>query len=252
MNNKINIGGILFDNVDMTQALNIMEKRIKVYKGEETSFLCVANQDTISRIQTVPGLTKESINESFLTIPDGYSIIYAAKFLRTPLKERIAGPDLMQKFIEISAKKGYKIYFLGAKDGIAQKMAEVFLNKYPDLKISGIYSPCFGEFSERENRKMIDMVNKSKTHVLWVSFGCPKQEKWILYNKNKLHIPITVGIGAAFDFHSGNIKRAPLFMQNLGLEWFYRFLQEPVRLWKRYFLGGIRFVITIIKQKNSE
>ena len=131
-------------------------------------------------------------------------------------------------------------------------MSEILLKKYPKLKISGIYSPPFGKFSEQENKKIIGMINKSKTDVLWVSFGCPKQEKWILENKEKLNVSISAGIGAAFDFLSGRVKRAPKIIQRLKLEWFYRFLHEPYRLFERYFIGGFKFAKIIIKQKYSK
>jgi N-acetylglucosaminyldiphosphoundecaprenol N-acetyl-beta-D-mannosaminyltransferase len=157
----------------------------------------------------------------------------------------------MEKFIEISAEKGYKNYFLGAAPGIAIKMAERFLVKYPKLKICGIYSPPFGDFTEKENKKIIDLVNGTKPDILWVSFGCPKQEKWILENASKLQAKIAAGVGAAFDFFSGNVKRAPLFVRKARLEWFYRVLKEPGRLWKRYFFGGFKFMKIIINQKSS-
>ena len=128
-------------------------------------------------------------------------------------------------------------------------MADNFKRQYPDIKICGIYSPPIMDFTKQENNKIINMVNKAKPDVLWVSFGCPKQEKWILENKNKLNTPIAVGIGAAFDFYSGNVKRAPLIIQKIGLEWLYRITQEPQRLWKRYFFGGINLIKCILKQK---
>lgn len=247
---KVNIGGLFFDNVNLDEAINIMEKRIKEYNGKETLLLCVANQDVINRLKFFNGYGSQKINNgSFLIIPDGYSVIYAAKFLGIPLKERVAGPDLMEKFIKVASDKCYKNFFLGAKEGVADKMSNIFLKKYPGLKISGIYSPPFGEFSKDENEKIINMVNKSSPDILWVSFGCPKQEKWILENREKLNVPISVGIGAAFDFLSGSIKRAPKIVQRLRMEWFYRFLQEPSRLWRRYFIGGFKFAKIIIKQK---
>jgi N-acetylglucosaminyldiphosphoundecaprenol N-acetyl-beta-D-mannosaminyltransferase len=249
---KINIGGLFFDNVNMSEAINLMEKRINEYKGRESSLLCVANQDIINKVKIIRDLTFKRINEgSFLIIPDGNSIVYASKLLGTPLKERVAGPDLMERFIEVAANKGYRNFFLGAKEGVAWKMGESFLKKFPNLKISGIYSPPFGDFSKNENEKIINMVNKSKSDILWVSFGCPKQETWILNYKEKLNVPISAGIGAAFDFLSGRVKRAPKIIQKLKLEWFYRFLQEPFRLWERYFIGGFRFIKIIIQQKYS-
>ena len=249
---KINICGILFDNVTMDQAISAMEEKIKNHKNNESSgFLFVANQDIINRMQKIKELTLDGLNEAFLTIPDGYSIVYAAKFLKTPLKERVTGPDLMEKFMELSNSKSYKHFFLGAKEGVGQKLKDNFLAKYPQIKIVGVYSPPFcDEFSIEENQKIIDMINNSYADVLWVSFGCPKQEKWILQNKDKIKTPISVGIGAAFDFHSGNLKRAPKWVQNLRMEWFYRFLQEPKRLWKRYFVGGFNFLTLLLKEKK--
>ena len=252
MRNRVNVGGVLFDNVNMSEAVFVMEKKIKEYNGRGTELLCVANQDSIRRIPEVDGLDHNEINQSFLIIPDGFSIVVASKLLGSPLKERVTGPDLMKKFIEISANKGYKNFFLGAKDGIAFKMVNLFKDKYPSLKVAGIYSPPFGEFSKDENEKIINMINESKADILWVSFGCPKQEKWIIENKDKINVPISAGVGAAFDFHSGNKKRAPLFMQKIGLEWFYRFLQEPLRMWNRYFVGGIKFISIILKQKKEQ
>lgn len=247
---KINIGGLFFDNFDLNEVIYLMEKRIREYKENHTLLVCAANQDIINKSQFPGKLSSKLINEgSLLIIPDGYSIVFASKFLGTPLKERVAGPDLMEKFIEVSSKKGYKNFFLGAKEGVAQKMKENFLKKYPNLNVSGVYSPPFEEFSDNDNKKIIEMVNESKSDVLWVSFGCPKQEKWILENKDKINIPISAGIGAAFDFLSGNIKRAPKIMQKLRLEWFYRLFKEPFRLWERYFFGGFKFMKIIIKQK---
>lgn len=248
--NKVNVGGLLFDNVDIDEAVKLIEKRIKNYKNKGTSLLCAANQDIINRIRNSGDFNSQKINSgSFLIIPDGYSIVYASKFIGTPLKSRVAGPDLMEKFIEKASEKGYKNFFLGAKKGVSKKMSDILLKKYPGLKICGIYSPPFGEFTVRENEKIISLVNKSKADVLWVSLGCPKQEKWILENKERLNVPVSAGIGAAFDFLSGNIRRAPKIIQRLRLEWFFRFLQEPSRLWERYFIGGFMFMRTILKQK---
>ncbi len=174
----------------------------------------------------------------------------ASRFLeRGGLKERVAGPDLMNEFMKVANIKKYSNFFLGAAPGIARKMADNFLASFPKLKIAGIYSPPFGDFTRQENAKMIKTINAAKPDVLWVSFGCPKQEKWILDNMDRIRVPVSVGIGAAFDFHSGNLRRAPLLIQNMKLEWLYRLLQEPKRLWKRYFIGGFNFACIIMRQK---
>ena len=248
---RINIGGLLFDNVNIDEAVSIFKNRIDTYV-RECSFCLVANQDIINRKGNYPDLSDDKLNRSFLTFADGYSIVYASKYLGTPLKERVAGPDFMDRFIDFSQEYGYKHFFLGAEEGVAQRMADNFIKRYPSIKIAGIYSPpFFREFPEDENNKIIEIINNSECDVLWVSFGCPKQERWIINNVDRLKIPIAAGVGAAFDFHSGVVRRAPIFFQKARLEWLFRLFQDPLRLWERYFNGGIKFAKTVIKQKKS-
>jgi N-acetylglucosaminyldiphosphoundecaprenol N-acetyl-beta-D-mannosaminyltransferase len=255
MLNKVNVGGILFDNVNMNEAVNIMENKIIQYsldKHNNNSLLLVANQDILNKIDKLDGLTLGNLNKSFLIVPDGNSIIIASRILKTPLKERVAGPDLMDEFLKNTQLKNYTHFFLGSKDEVLIKLKENLLLKYPELKIIGSYSPPICKsFSDEENNKIINMINNVKPDVVWVSFGCPKQESWIIKNYLSINVPILAGIGAAFDFHSGNLKRAPKWMRALKIEWFYRLIQEPKRLWKRYFLGGINFIKIILKQKKE-
>lgn len=251
--NRINVGKIFFDNVTIKEAVSIIKNRISNYNGDnENSQLLVANQDIINKLGTLQDLNANELNKSFLTIADGYSIVYASKYLGTPLKERVTGPDLMKEIINISEIENYRHFFFGAKDGVAKQMASNFLKEYPNLKIVGIESPPFRKLSKDENNQINSMINKSKCDILWVSLGCPKQEIWILQNKSNLNVPVIAGVGAAFDFYSQNVKRAPKWVQNLRLEWFYRILKEPRRLWKRYFVGGFKFFATIKKQKKQK
>lgn len=249
---RVNVGGLLFDNVNMHEALLRVQDKIEHSElfVDESALLMAANQDIFNHIGKYKNLSLERLNRAFLIIPDGYSIVLGAKYLGAPLKERVAGPDLMNEFMAISAQRGYRNFFLGAAEGVAAKMAEIFQEKYPALRISGVYSPPFGDFSEAEKNKIKNMINESNSDVLWVSFGCPKQEWWILENEAELDVPVIAGVGAAFDFHSGNKKRAPLFMQKLKIEWLYRLLQEPGRLWKRYFIGAKIYFRILNKQKK--
>jgi N-acetylglucosaminyldiphosphoundecaprenol N-acetyl-beta-D-mannosaminyltransferase len=250
---RINVCDILFDNVNMNEALYMMEERIQYQEKDSTSLLLVANQDIINRVNKQKVIPFEKLNKAFLIIPDGNSIVLASKYLKTPLKERVAGPDLMEEFMGLSNVKGYSNFFIGGKDGVAEKMANKFKQEYPNLKVSGIYSPPFCDrFSDEENTKMIKMINDSGADVIWVSFGCPKQERWIIENCDKIKSPVVAGIGAAFDFHSGSLKRAPFWIRKIKMEWFYRFLQEPARLFQRYFAGGISFVKAVMRQKRNK
>lgn len=248
---KVDVCGLLFDNVTINEAAGIVCDRVKNFDGNSSSsLLLVANQDILNKVGNYKDLVLDDLNSGFLTIPDGYSIVYASKYLGSPLKERVTGPDLMEKMMELSAEMGFSNFFLGAGDGVAKTMADKFKEKYPSLIVNGIYSPPFGDFSDAENSKIIDMINDLKTDIVWVSFGCPKQEWWIARFKNLIKSPVIAGVGAAFDFHSGNKKRAPLFIRKMRLEWFFRIMQEPGRLWKRYFDGGINFIILLKKYKK--
>ena len=249
---RINIGGLLFDNVDMDETIARIDDIIRDYRSgavQESSFGLVANQDIINKKKLFADMTDEVLNRSALTFPDGYSIVVASKMLGTPLKCRVAGPDLMWNVV--GQRRQYSHFFLGASEGVAQKMADRFREEFGNIKVAGIYTPPFcAEFTEAENDKMIEMVNRSECDILWVSFGCPKQERWIVNNIGRLRVPIALGVGAAFDFHSGNVKRAPLWMQNMKLEWLFRITQSPKRLFGRYFNGGVTFYRTIKKQKK--
>jgi N-acetylglucosaminyldiphosphoundecaprenol N-acetyl-beta-D-mannosaminyltransferase len=249
---RINVCGIEFDDVDMNEALDRMAQRIKDNDRSATSQLLVANQDIINKIRKDSEISIDLLNRSFLTIPDGESIIIAGKILGTPLKRRVPGPDLMENFLRISNDSGYKNFFFGSTGDNLSKLIHKLKVKFPDLKISGSYAPPFAsKFNDEENMTIINMINTSDSDVVWVSLGCPKQEKWIMSNADKLTAPIVAGVGAAFDFHSGNLKRAPLWIQKIKMEWLHRFLHEPLRLFDRYFFGGILFFMMVFKQKLS-
>jgi N-acetylglucosaminyldiphosphoundecaprenol N-acetyl-beta-D-mannosaminyltransferase len=254
MENRVNICGICFDNVIMDEALGLMEKKIAADPSlkVKSSQLLVANQDIINKIKKDGSFSLDRLNDSFLIVPDGESIILAGKILGTPLKERVAGPDLMERFMRISAVKDYKNFFFGSTQTGLMNLTANLQNKFPGLSITGSYSPPFvKEFPPDENDRIIDMINSSGTDVLWVSLGCPKQEKWIMNNASRINVPVIAGIGAAFDFHSGNLKRAPRWIRKIKMEWFFRFLQEPLRLFDRYFIGGVSFMRKVMRQKSS-
>jgi len=245
---RINIGGILFNNLTYTEAVKELDNLINSYDKKSTKLVCFANQDVVARFNKLNQKFISDLNGSTIILPDGQSIIIASGLLGNKLKERVTGPDFMKMFIEHSAGKGYKQFFLGAKEGVAKMMSDNFLKLNPGLKVCGIYSPPFGDFTEEENEKILKLISNSKADVLWISFGCPKQEKWALQNLDKLKVPVSACVGAAFNLHAGIVKRAPLLMQKLGFEWLYRLFQEPGRLWKRYLIGGIEFVFIIMKQ----
>lgn len=192
----------------------------------------------------------EIYNTADLTLCDGVPLLWAAKYLRTPLKGRVTGLDLLPAYVKNAADKNIRMFFLGAKEGVAATLKSNLEKQYPNIQIADVYSPPFADkFSDEENAKMIGLINAYRPDILWVSLTAPKQDYWIYENFDKLNVNIAIGVGGAFEVTAGLIKRAPVWMQKLGLEWFYRFLKEPERMFRRYFIGAPAFIPIIVKQK---
>lgn len=188
-------------------------------------------------------------SKAAMVLPDSTPLIFASRILRQPIKERVTGSDLLPLFCNFAAKKKYKLFFLGAEPGIAARAARILEEKYPGLRVTGTYSPPYGfEQDKQENLKIIKMIKITNPDVLFVGLGAPKQEKWALNYKEKLSVPVTICVGAAFDFISMKLKRAPLWMQRFGLEWLHRCIQEPNRLLRRYIAGNTKFLWLFLKE----
>lgn len=193
---------------------------------------------------------REIYESSFLSVPDGVPLLWAAKFLGTPLPTRVNGTDLFEKLCEVGAEKGLKIFLLGGRPGAAIAASDVLSKKYPKIQIAGHYCPPYGfETDKGELEKISQALQAASPDLVFVGLGAPKQEKWIYENYKDLDIPISVGIGVSFELVAGIVTRAPKIMQRLGLEWLFRLFMEPQRLWKRYVVGNTVFVYLVIKQK---
>lgn len=217
--------------------------------NKEQGYVVTPNIDHVVKLQNDKEFLEIYKNAS-LVLSDGMPILWAAKFLGSPLKEKISGSDLFLKLCESAAENGYRLFFLGGRPGAALKAAEILKLKYPNIKIVGTYSPPFGfEKDENENNKIVRMIKDAAPDILFVGLGAPKQEKWIYGHKDKYMVPISMGIGISFEFTAGIVKRAPLFMQKLGFEWFWRLMMEPKRLWKRYLVDDMKFFWLVLKEK---
>jgi N-acetylglucosaminyldiphosphoundecaprenol N-acetyl-beta-D-mannosaminyltransferase len=170
------------------------------------------------------------INNAALALPDGIGLLKAARFLgTTPLPERVAGSDLVVWLAELSHRKGYRIYFLGAQEGVAEKAIAKLKAVYPNLTVAGFYA---GSPALEENEALVRRILAAKPDILLVAYGAPKQDKWIARNLERLQIPVCIGVGGSFDFLAGTAKRAPAMWQRLGLEWLHRLASQPWR-WRR-------------------
>ena len=190
--------------------------------------------------------------QAFLSVPDGVPLLWAARLLGTPLKGRVNGTDLFEKLCATAAKNKLKVFFLGGRPGAAKLAAETLRSRLPEIHIAGVYCPPYGfENDVVELDKIRNEIRVASPHILFVGLGAPKQEKWIYENYKSLEIPISIGIGVSFELVSGVVNRAPVIMQKLGLEWLFRLIMEPQRLWKRYIFGNILFTLLVVKQWSS-
>ncbi|MFQ6083219.1 MAG: WecB/TagA/CpsF family glycosyltransferase [Candidatus Aminicenantia bacterium] len=245
MKERISLFGVNIDNVTMEETIAEIERLIKLNKN---SIIFTPNVHRVVFAKKDEHI-KEIYDKADLLLPDGIPLIWASKLLGKPLKERVTGSDLLPLFCQIASKKGYRLFFLGAEPGIAKKAKNTLINKNPGLQIIGTYSPPYGfENDDIEIKKIIKLIKEKRPDVLFIGLGFPKEEKFLWRHKEKLQVPVSIGIGATFDFIVGKLKRAPKWMQRIGMEWFFRLCQEPRRLWKRYLIGNTIFIWLVMKE----
>lgn len=241
----LHICGVWVDNVTMEKTLDYMSEFIQ---DGLAHYIVTPNVDHIVLARQDAEFA-EAYQRADLVIPDGMPLIWASKILGQPLAERVTGSDLLPRACEMAALKGYKLFFLGSTPASASKAIQSLKERYHRLQIAGSYSPPFGfEKDEFENQKAIAIVKQAAPHLLFVALGTPKQEKWIYKHSKLLQVPVSVGIGAGLDFIAGIQKRAPKWMQDVGLEWFWRLCLDPKRLWKRY-ARDTKFFYYLLLQK---
>lgn len=235
----------LFDcdvaNLTMDETLKEVEELIK---NRQVTQHVVINAGKVVLMSKDENL-KEIVQNCPIINADGQSIVWASKLLKKPLPERVAGIDLMEELIKKSSEKGYGIYFFGAKEEVVTSVIDIYKEKYPNLKVSGYRN---GYFKEDDVKDIVNDMRNSNADILFVAFSSPKKEYFLAENIENINIPFCMGVGGSFDVVAGKTKRAPEWMQKVGLEWFYRFLQEPGRMWKRYLVGNTKFGVLTLKE----
>lgn len=232
------------DNLTMDEAIIRIDKLIQ---NKRPSYIVTPNVDHIVKLENDEEF-QAVYNNADLILTDGMPLIWISRLKKTPIKEKVSGSDLFPEVCKIAANKGYKVFLLGAAEGVAKKAARNLKNKYEGLDIVGTYSPSYGfEKNPEEVEEIIKMINQANPDILAVGLGAPKQEKFIYKYKNQLDVPISLAIGASIDFEAGNISRAPKWMQKVGLEWFYRLCKEPKRMFKRYLIDDLKILKICMK-----
>lgn len=234
------------DNLSMQEAINKIDKLII---NKEPSYVVTPNVDHIVKLE-VDSEFRDVYNNADLILTDGMPLIWISKLKNNPIKEKVSGSDLFPEVCKIAAEKGYKVFLLGAAEGVAAKAGENLKRKYKGLNIVGTYSPSYGfEKKEDEIKQIINMIKEVKPDILAVGLGAPKQEKFLYKYKKELNVPVSLAIGASIDFEAGNIERAPIWMQKNGFEWLYRLIKEPKRMFKRYIIDDIKIIKLIFQYK---
>mgnify|MGYP006123981667 CR=1 FL=1 len=240
---KINFLDIPLDTISMDETINKIEEAIFL---EKQIHHCVINASKVVKMQN-DQMLKESVLNCDIISADGMSIVWATRFLGHNIYERVAGIDLMEELIKLSHKKKYKCFFFGAKENVVKKLVTDFSKKYSRDLIAGYRS---GYYNLNEESLIVEEIKKSNANILFVAMSTPKKEIFLnKYKKELSRINLIMGVGGSFDVISGETKRAPKFLQSIGLEWFYRLIQEPKRMWRRYLIGNISFLILILKAK---
>ena len=237
--------GIPIAMTHYAQAMDVMDGMVA---RRERGYVCAVAVHAVMVSQHDPEM-RRAVTGSTLTVPDGMPLVWAANLLGEDLRNRVYGPELMDRYCGRCAERGHRVWLYGGRDqGSLMQLALNLRRRHPGIEIVGGYSPPFRPLSGEEEDAIVDQINEAKPDVVWVGIGVPKQEKWMARMRERLDVPVMCAVGAAFDFHAGRISQAPSWMQERGLEWIYRIAQEPRRLLPRYLYYNPAFMLAFARQ----
>ncbi len=232
---------------NMQDTLAYIDKHLDALRG---NYICVSNVHTT--VMSYKNKKYRAIqNSAAMTLPDGAPLSRYSRRMGFRDAERVAGPDLMVELFRLSPQKGYRHFFYGATQQTLNAMRSALERDYPGIAIAGMYAPPFRPLTAEEDAKIIQKINDTAPDFVWVGLGAPKQEEWMYVHRKKL-CAVSLGVGAGFDYLAGNIKRAPRIMQKFCLEWLYRLLQDPKRLWKRYVTTNAQFIWYLLRERTTK
>lgn len=238
---RVNIIGCPIDPLSMDQTIEKIEDYIRDKKQCQHVVVNVSKFYEMRKDEKL----REIISSCDIINADGMPVIWASRILGRPLPERVAGVDLFQNLVRLSAEKGYRPFFFGAREWVVNKLVDVYQEKYPDLKVAGYRN---GYYSKEDEPGIARMIRDSRADMLFVGFSSPKKENFLKQWMPVMQVPFCMGVGGSFDIIAGKTKRAPLWMQRSGMEWFYRLCQEPRRMWKRYAVTNPVFVWMLLRE----
>lgn len=243
---RIKFLNVNIDSVTSQEAKALVDGMVR---DRRPQYVVTPNTDIVMRMQKDEELMR-ICNEADLILTDGEMVVKLSRFLGNPIKERVAMTDFVWDVCDLAVEKGYRVFLFGGKESVLETGKDRIQKKYPKLNICGHYSPPLGfEKNDEQLDKAIEIIKQSEADILIVFLGCPKQEKFIARYKDRYQVPVSITMGGCIDFIGADIKRAPMWMQKSGLEWFFRFAQEPKRLFRRYFIDDSKIFPLVLKYK---
>jgi len=237
--------GVRVDAVQIPGVIGRMEEWIE--ERGRCRFIAVTDMHSVMEARHAASF-REVLDAADMVVPDGFPLVWLGRRRGFALRRRVYGPELMERFCESTAAKGYRHFFYGGSAGVAEELAARFSARFTGLEVAGVICPPFRALTEEEDAQVISAINAARADVLWVGLGAPKQERWMFDHRERLNVPLLVGVGAAFDFHTGRVAQAPAWMGDHGLEWMFRLSREPRRLWRRYLVQGSEFVALVLME----
>ena len=244
---RVNILGVGISAITMPQALEQIAAWID---SRACQYVCVCTVHTVMECQRNETM-RRVVNKAGLATPDGMPLVWLGRRQSKATVSRVYGPDLLLALSQLSVERGYRHFFYGGAAGVAELLADKLQVRFPGLKVVGTASPPFRSLTPAEEMEMVQTINQAEPDIVWVGLGTPKQDLWMAAQRSRLTAPVLIGVGAAFDFHTGRLPQAPPWMQQAGLEWLFRLCHEPRRLWHRYLIYNPLFLMLLVLQLSG-
>jgi N-acetylglucosaminyldiphosphoundecaprenol N-acetyl-beta-D-mannosaminyltransferase len=242
-----NVLGVNVSAIDLDRAVEMADRWIS---AENRGYICVTGVHGVMEAQSDPEF-QHILNHAFINTPDGMPMSWVGRLQGFSKMDRVFGPDLMASLCQLSIERNYRNFLYGGEPGVAELLKEKLENTFPGLQIVGTYTPPFRNLTSEEEEDIFGQLQTSRPHILWVGLSTPKQERFMARYIDRLQVPLLVGVGAAFDYHTGRINDCSDWIKSAGLQWFHRLLQDPRRLWKRYLKNNPAFLWKIALQLSK-
>ena len=239
-----NVLGVQVSAINLGMAVNMADRWIA---ARNRGYICVTGVHGVMEAQRDHEFLR-ILNHAFMNVPDGMPMTWVGRLQGLSQMDRVFGPDFMASMCQLSVQRGYRHFLYGGEPGVAELLKEALQKRFPGLRVVGTYTPPFRALTAAEEDDVLTQVQASKPHILWVGLSTPKQEKFMAHYIDRLEVPLLVGVGAAFDYHTGRIRDCPNWVKRAGMQWLHRLLQDPRRLWRRYLRNNPAFVWNIALQ----